>query len=193
MFEYQPGRDGQSPKRLLKDYRGYLQADGYSVYEWFDTQSGITLMQCMAHARREFTQALDNDRPRAAYVLSQFGKLYDIERKAREQNMTDAQRLALRQQHAVDILTDMGEWLKKEIGQVLPKSLISKAIAYALARWDKLCLYVEDGMLEIDNNLVENAIRALALGVTICLPAHMRPHSALPCSILFSAHVPGTK
>ena len=117
-----------------------------------------------AHARRGFAQALDNDRPGAAYALSQFGKLYDIERKALKQNMTDAQRLALRQQHAVDILTDMGEWLKKEIGQVLPKSPIGKAIAYALARWDKLCLYVEDGMLEIDNNLVENAIRALALG-----------------------------
>ena len=164
LFEYQPGRDGQSPRRLLKDYRGYLQADGYSVYEWFDTQPGITLMQCMAHTRRGFAQALDNDRPRAAYALSQFSKLYDIERKAREQNMTDTQRLALRQQHAVDILTDMGEWLKKEIGQVLPKSPIGKAMAYALARWDKLCLYAEDGMLEIDNNLVENAIRALALG-----------------------------
>ena len=78
--------------------------------------------------------------------------------------MADEQRLALRQHQAVDILTDMGEWLKKEIGQVLPKSPIGKAMAHALARWDKLCLYAEDGMLEIANNLVENAIRALALG-----------------------------
>ena len=77
--------------------------------------------------------------------------------------MTDEQRLALRQQHAVDILTDMGEWLKKEISEVLPKSPIRKAIAYALSRWDKLCLYAKDGLLELANNLVENAIRALAL------------------------------
>lgn len=46
----------------------------------------------------------------------------------------------------------------------MPKSPIGKALAYSIKRWDKLCRYTLDGMLEIDNNPLENSIRPVALG-----------------------------
>ena len=107
---------------------------------------------------------MDNDRAKAEYALKEIARLYDIERQARDENMTHAQRLTLRQENAVDILKDMGEWLKENMVKVLPQSPIGKAIAYSLSRWNKLSEYTNNGILEIDNNLVENAIRVLALG-----------------------------
>lgn len=166
LFEYRPGRDGPSPRKFLNGFQGYLQVDGYDAYEWFDTQPGIDLVHCMAHARRKFEQALTNDKAKAEYALKALGKLYDTEREAREKGMPYAERQILRQEKAVPVLKEMGQWMKEQIHtqKVLPKSPIGKAIVYTLSRWEKLCLYANDGMLEIDNNLVENAIRPLALG-----------------------------
>jgi transposase len=166
LFEYRPGRGGPNPRQFLNGYQGYLQVDGYDAYEWFDTQPGVDLVHCMAHARRKFDQALNNDKVRAGHALGEFGKLYKIEQEARQAGITHAQRQALRQEKAVPVLRDMGEWMKAEMHsqKVLPKSPIGKAIIYTLSRWDRLCLYAGNGMLEIDNNLVENAIRPLALG-----------------------------
>lgn len=164
LFEYHPGRDGAVPKKFLKDFEGYLQTDGYGAYDHFGRLAYVELIHCMAHARRYFEQAKDNDRIRAEYALTEIAKLYDIERLARDKNMTHDERLALRQQEAVDLLKAMGEWLKKNLGEVLPKSPIGKAISYSLSRWSRLSEYANNGMLEIDNNLVENAIRVLALG-----------------------------
>ena len=164
LFEYHPGRDGNVPKEFLKDFKGHLQTDGYGAYDYFDRLAYMVLFHCMAHARRYFEKALDNDRAKAEYALKEIARLYDIERQARDENMTHAQRLTLRQENAVDILKDMGEWLKENMVKVLPQSPIGKAIAYSLSRWNKLSEYTNNGMLEIDNNLVENAIRVLALG-----------------------------
>ena len=91
-------------------------------------------------------------------------ELYAIERKARELNLTHQQRYELRQKESLPILKDIEAWLKNNIIQVLPKSPIGEAIAYSLERWDKLTYYATDGEAEIDNNLVENAIRPVALG-----------------------------
>ena len=129
---------------------------------WFISAGCINSLY--AHARRYFEKALDNDRAKAEYALKEIARLYDIERQARDENMTHAQRLTLRQENAVDILKDMGKWLKENMIKVLPQSPIGKAIAYSLSRWDKLSEYTNKGMLEINNNLVENAIRVLALG-----------------------------
>ena len=118
----------------------------------------------MAHARRKFEQALDDDKVRAEYVLQEMQKLYAIERKAREENYTQIQRYELRQAESVAILQSLHEWFKENLHQVLPKSLIGEAIKYSLGRWGKLSIYATDGKLEIDNNLVENVIRPVALG-----------------------------
>jgi hypothetical protein len=118
----------------------------------------------MAHARRKFEQALDDDKVRAEYVLQQIQKVYAIERKVREENFTHTQRYELRQAESVAVLQSLHDWFKENLRQVIPKSLIGEAIAYSLGRWAKLSLYATDGKLEIDNNLVENVIRPVALG-----------------------------
>lgn len=163
LFDYQKGRSREGPKEILKNFCGHLQTDGYNAYEIFDTDT-ITLLHCMAHARRKFEQALDNDKQRAEYFLAQMQKLYETERKSREANLSRQQLYELRQTESITVLEEIKSWLKENITCVLPKSSIGEAIAYSLVRWEKLCIYASDGKLEIDNNLVENAIRPVALG-----------------------------
>ena len=164
LFRYHKGRDKKAASDFLQDFSGTLQTDGYRVYQHLQTQGDITLLGCMAHARRYFEKALDNDKSRAEYALGIFQQLYAIERKARERNVDCQTRQRYRQIYATPILEEMEEWLKENINVTLPKSLIGKAIAYTLNLWKNLKRYVEDGRFEIDNNLVENTIRPLALG-----------------------------
>jgi transposase len=164
VFDYRQGRGREGPREILKNYKGFLQTDGYNVYDEFDKKKGITLIHCMAHARRYFEQALENDKARAEFFLNQVQLLYATEKKARTENYSYDHRFALRQQESLPILNQLRQWLKENVMEVLPKSPIGKAIAYALSRWEKLIVYVHNGQLEIDNNPVENAIRPVALG-----------------------------
>ena len=162
-FEYRQGRGGGGPAEILKDYSGFLQTDGYRVYEKFHSDRIITL-SCMAHARRKFIEALDNDKARSNYVLEQMQELYIVESFAREMKFTHEQRYQIRQEKSVVILKELHAWLLLNMQQVPPASVMGKAIAYTFARWEKLCEYTRHGSLEIDNNLIENAIRPVALG-----------------------------
>ena len=164
LFEYQPGRGKDGPAKLLKNYKGYLQTDGYAAYEQFEASEDIVLVGCMAHARRYFEHALDNDKARAEKVLLWMQALYAVEREAREKNLSVEDRYLLRQQKARPVMDLLGEWIVAEYSKVLPKSAIGKAIYYLVARYNKIYLYLEDGRLEIDNNPVENSIRPVALG-----------------------------
>ena len=163
VFDYQPSRSGEGPRKCLKDFKGYLQSDGYEVYNAFASKA-VALLNCMAHARRKFDEAISNDKQRAEYVLTEIQKLYAIERQAKEANYTQEQRHTLRQQEAAPILKALEQWMINEYPSVLPKSAIGMALQYSLQRWEKLSRYTTDGKLEIDNNLVENAIRPVALG-----------------------------
>lgn len=162
LFDYQPGRGREGPREMLKDFKGHLQTDGYAVYNIFEDRKDVTLLHCMAHARRKFYDALDNDNARATHVLEQIQLLYDIERKAKE--LSAEQRLTLRKQEAVPILLSLGHWMKQAYMEVLPKSVIGQALAYSIQRWDALSIYTTNGKLNIDNNPVENAIRPVAIG-----------------------------
>jgi len=164
LFDYREGRGREGPLKLLKNYHGYLQTDGYAVYEQFEAREDIVLVGCMAHARRYFEHALDNDRPRAEKVLLWMQQLYALEREAREQNLSAEERYGLRQAKALPVMEELENWLLAERLQVLPKSAIGKAIAYLIPRFNKIAMYLEDGRLEIDNNLAENLIRPVALG-----------------------------
>lgn len=164
LFDYRNGRSREGPSKLLKNFVGYLQTDGYKVYDSFGERKSITLLNCMAHARRGFEKALDYDKSRAEYAMSMFQKLYYIERKAKQQNLTAEQRHTLRLDQALPVLNELGKWMAETYKTVLPKSPIGKAIAYCIPRWDNLMNYLKDGSLEIDNNLAENAIRPIALG-----------------------------
>ena len=164
LFDYQKGRNRDGPRKLLKDYKGYLQTDGLSVYEIFENNPDITMLGCMAHGRRKFVQAKDNDPQRANYFLTQVQQLYNLEAKLRDENADWDQKLKARKKLAVPILQNLEQWLKKQYPQVLPSSAIGKAIKYNLKRWKLLSRYTEHGGLHIDNNLIENQVRPLALG-----------------------------
>lgn len=163
LFDYRENRSREGPTEMLKNFEGYLQSDGYSAYENFD-KGKITLIHCMAHARRYFEQALDNDHKRAEHALKEIQELYSIERFIRENKLTQVERYDVRQESSMPILNNMHLWLKENILQVTPQSAIGKAMSYSLSRWDKLMIYASDGRLEIDNNLVENSIRPIAIG-----------------------------
>jgi len=164
LFDYRKGRGREGPEELLKDYRGTLQADGYSAYESFEKKPGITLLACMAHARRKFDEALKNDKARAEHALRLIQQLYANERQAREESLDYDQRKALRQEESAPVLQELHAWLKENVIQTLPKSTIGIAIAYTLHLWPRLVRYLDDGRYEIDNNLIENSIRPVALG-----------------------------
>ena len=164
LFDYQPGRGREGPSKMLKDFTGHLQTDGYAAYHIFDQQKDVTLLHCMAHARRKFVEAQANDPGRAEYALSQFQLLYAIERRAGDQQLSHEQVLQLRQEEAVPILEALGKWMRQTYIEVLPKSAIGKALAYSIERWKQLMIYATDGKLNIDNNPVENAIRPVAVG-----------------------------
>lgn len=163
-FDYQPGRDKAAPEGILKEYKGYLQTDGYVAYDGFEGREKITQLHCMAHARRKFVEAAANDKDRSEHVLGQMQVLYAIERRSRDEALSYEQRLELRQQEAMPILNELGKWMKEQYLSVTPKSPIGEALAYSIRRWDKLSLYTTNGMLCIDNNPVENSIRPVALG-----------------------------
>ena len=164
LFDYQPTRGAPAPKRLLDGFKGYLQTDGYSVYTKIGAREDITHLACWAHARREFEKALDNDRERAEVALGYIQTLYNVERQAREEELSPDRRKELRLERSLPIINELGDWIKRQLARVLPKSQIGKALAYSAKRWDALSGYLQDGVLEIDNNLVENTIRPLALG-----------------------------
>lgn len=164
LFDYRTGRGREGPNDILKDFTGYLQTDGYGVYDDFDKRPGITLMHCLAHARRKYAESIDSDPVRAQYVLEQMQALYAIERRIKEEGMVPDQILALRQKEAVPLLAAIKAWMLAELPKVLPKSPIGQAIAYSLPRWDKLSLYTSNAKLQIDNNPVERAIRPVAIG-----------------------------
>lgn len=163
-FEYAEGRGKEYPELCLDGFSGKIQTDGYAVYTQFDRKDGITLCGCLAHVRRKFFEAKGNDLARATQALNMIQGLYTIEQEAREQNMSDTQRQALRQQKARPIWEEFAAWLELEKDRVLPKSPIGTALTYAYNRQSYLARYLEDGAIEIDNNLVENQIRPVALG-----------------------------
>ena len=91
-------------------------------------------------------------------------KLYAVEQMGRDQSLSTEDLLVLRQQQAIPVLENLKTWMIEHYPQVLPQSAIGKAISYSLQRWDKLCIYITDAHLQIDNNLVENTIRPVAIG-----------------------------
>ncbi len=164
LFKYQTGRSAVWPKETLKDYQGYLQTDGYVAYDQFDGMQGINVLNCWAHARRKFIDAQGFDNEKASEVLAQIQLLYKIEKHCVDNNYTAGEIKNYRQQHAVPLLTRLHDILQTQLMVSLPKSPLGIALQYALSRWEKLNVYTLDGNLRIDNNLVENSIRPVAIG-----------------------------
>lgn len=165
VFDYRKGRDQSGPKEMLAGFRGIIQTDGFSVYHTlYADHPDIHLTFCMAHARRKFVDAISDDEKQANHVLDEIGKLYLLEAKMRDEAMGWEQRTELRKKQAEPVLEYLGKWLEENQYSYRPKSPMGIAIAYTYSRWPGLCAYALHGQMEIDNNLIENAVRPLAIG-----------------------------
>jgi transposase len=165
VFDFCMSRAREGPAEFLAGYGGILQCDGYQGYEKIGAP-GIVRAGCLAHVRRKFNDALklDPQDREAAAVLLLMGKLYAVEKEAREAGATEEQRLALRQQRSVALFEKLKAKITQIASHALPSSKLAEACQYALNQWERLKLYLQDGRIEIDQNLCENAMRALAVG-----------------------------
>ena len=166
LFDYRKGRGMHGPKERLEDFAGTLQCDGYKVYGSIARKSGgaIRLVSCLAHIRRKFHEARDHYPQLAEQALNWIQQLYMLERQYREEELDGEVRQLRRQQEARSIFDQLHQWVITEQANNLSKGPIGKALHYAKKQLPLLAAYLNDGRFEIDNNLIENAIRPLALG-----------------------------
>ena len=164
-FHYDHGSRAQKVVvELLHDYQGAVQCDGYEAYSIYEHKSGVILLGCWAHARRKFTEALKEDEAGATYALEQIGLLYRVESMATDQGLDPGQLAELRKKLSYPILCAFEKWVVSHYPKVLPKGRMGKALSYTYSIFHRLSRYHLDGRYLMDNNLVENAIRPLALG-----------------------------
>jgi transposase len=169
-FDFSMGRGSEAPLKALSGFRGrYLQADGYSGYGPVQRANpSMVRVGCMTHMRRKFYDARALDPERCLVLLARVRGLYEVEKDARAAATTReelvALRYVLRQRHSVPIMTAMHEDLTRWQDQVLPKSPVGGAVAYAINQWAELERFLEDGAIEIDNNAAERALRTVAVG-----------------------------
>ena len=148
-------------------FTGTVQCDGYAAYPAFaKTRAALQLAGCWAHVRRKFRDALEQAPRPAAWLLRQIQHLYQIEAHLRQQHAGPNLRAAIRAAQSRPIVARLKQALLrlKASHRHLPQSLLGQALDYALGQWSTLEIFLRDGRLEIDNNLVENAIRPTALG-----------------------------
>ena len=164
-FSYQKGRSKKDISDVLQGYSGYLMSDAYGAYTGYGKQAGVTHQHCLAHARRYFVYALENDKAKASFALDHFfGPLYDIEQECKILNLDFDAITLKRQSESLPVLEDLQKWAQCMLYQTTPKTPIYKALHYTLKNFKGLSEYTSDGMLPIDNNELEGQIRSIALG-----------------------------
>ena len=167
IYRWETSRAAACLENILPvDFTGTLQCDGYPAYGAFANRRTITLAGCWAHVRRRFHDALEVSPRTAGWLLRQIQNLYRLEARLREQRAGPRLRWAVRSHQSRPLVERLQRALVrlKASGRYLPQSLLGQAIDYALGQWTTLLVYLEDGRIEIDNNLVENAIRPTAVG-----------------------------
>ena len=191
LFHYDQGsRAGAVIESLANRYnfKGYLQCDGFAGYETaFKTNPDVLLVNCMAHIRRHFEQALDENRPMAEHALKEIQHLYKIEHMCDDADMTPEERKAKRYELSRPIMEAMKLWMETEGLKYSESSQIGKAITYAYTRWGNMMRYLDDGRLLLDNNLAENEIRPVTLGrknYLFCGNHEAAGNMAVVCSLL---------
>lgn len=156
------GRDG--PMAVLEGFKGYLQADAYSVYDIFYKDKSVLEVGCWAHARRYFIKAEAGEPVFAKEAIDRIQRLYAIESEVKRASSSIEQIRELRQTQALPKLAELLDWMTVTRTKVLDKGELAKAIDYALSNWAALCRYCDDGRLDIDNNAAERALRTVAVG-----------------------------
>jgi transposase len=159
------GRSGETPVAVLGDTKGVLLVDGYTGYNQVTTPQGRNRAGCWAHARRKFVEAIDTEQELAAEVIALIAELYAIESKVRNAGtLGSKQHQTLRQTETREVMTRIATWLEAAKDRCLPKGPLSQAIGYARNQWPQLQLCCDDATIPLDNNLSENALRAVAIG-----------------------------
>ena len=165
IYDFTMDRSRAGPEKFLSGYRGYLQADAYSVYDPFFEKKhrGLTEVGCLAHARRHVLEALPTE-SRLQSVLHWIAKLYRVEKYARQYGVIGNALSALREKFTLPVVKRLCALLLRLRDDLLPKSAAGKAVNYLLKHWTALTRFAGDGDLEIDNNRKERAIRPWAIG-----------------------------
>lgn len=162
-FTYSADRKGEHPQQHLREFAGILQADGYSGFSKLYDGGQVLEAACWAHVRRKFVDLHElHQSPIAAQALDRIGALYAIEQEIRGRSPDE--RRAIRREQSCPLLDALHAWFQATLTTLSQKSATAKAIRYALARWDALLRYCDDGRIEIDNNAAERALRCVALG-----------------------------
>lgn len=159
----------EAPLAILREYEGYVQADAHASYNALFRIGKAKEAGCMAHARRKFVEAIESDEIRSNQVVALIGRLYDIEREAKQLGLEPDRVRLLREEHSTPTLAEIKRLIdpwnpELDPPAVLPKSPLGGAVTYALNQWDALCRYTEDGRLDIDNNRSERMLRHVAIG-----------------------------
>ena len=164
-FDYQPNRNREVVHDMLRDYEGAVQTDGLNIYDHLADRKGITLLGCWAHVRRRYFELKDYDPKCSEKMLTLIGQLYNVEKIAREQELSPQETYALRQEKSKPVLDEIYGYLIELAGNpmLLKKTPIRSAVDYVLPLWDRLTKYIDDGRYVIDNNPIENSIRPLVL------------------------------
>lgn len=166
VYDYQETRGGYHAQQFLAGFKGYLQSDAFSGYNFALNDVNIISVGCHAHARRPFAELVKSNKTSglAPDALKFYRKLYAIEKEARDNQLTAEVRYRLRLEKSVPVLETFKKWLDHHLPKTSEQGAIGKAIRYCLSHWKELNSYLQDGRIEIDNNLIENAIRPFALG-----------------------------
>jgi transposase len=162
-FAYSPDRKGEHPQQHLRDFTGTLQADAYAGFNQLYENGRIQEAACWAHVRRKFYELMDAHKsPIATEAVERIAALYAIENEIR--GRAPDERRQVRQARSRPLLDAMHDWLESSLAKLSKKSDTSAAIRYALALWDALVRFCDDGRIEIDNNAAERALRCVAIG-----------------------------
>src|SRR5487761_1910484 len=167
VFRYAPGRGGVHAEQMLAGFDGVLQVDGYAGYnrlEEPDRQGGspLRLAYCWSHARREVIKAMSEaGSPIGDEILQRIAALDAIEKQTR--GASPEVRHATRQERSEPLVANLKAFIRVQRERLSPKSDMGKALAYLANHWEGLCVYLDDGRVEMDSNPVENLIRPLTL------------------------------
>ena len=157
-------RAGTIPRAELRNYRGAIQTDGYSVYDYFELQDNVTLLSCMAHVRRKFIEAQNSYPQLAEKAVNWIGLLYKLEANLKAEGADPERIAAERQAKALPIMDAMEKWMEAVSVQCTPSDSMGKAFEYAYRLWPRLRRYADNGIYQIDNNPVERNQRPTVMG-----------------------------
>jgi hypothetical protein len=162
VYTYAPGRGGEHATAMLKGFKGVLQVDAYGGYNALTREAEVSLAYCWAHWRRDFIDIADQgNAPIASEALQRIAQLYAVEERIRGRSAEA--RSAARQLESRPIAEALKAWLETKLPLVAKSGKMAEVIRYGLTRWEGFTRFIDDGRVEIDSNVVERAIRPIAL------------------------------